>query len=174
MADIVSERILIQQEETKFRAAVSESTLSRVGATTNFINNYQANMREFMINGPYGKIATPNLGVDGIVKFPFNWQLVDIYIYSGETVAGTGTTELDIKWKPFASGSYATIFSTKPKFINTAAAFETCGLLQTKTGFTAPVLSKTNFDAHDQLRIDIIQALTLGVGCGIGITFRPR
>lgn len=148
--------------------------MSRVGATANFINLYQANMREFMINGPYGTIATPNLGVDGIVKFPFNWELIDIYIYSGEITSGSGTTEIDIKWKPFASGSYASIFSTTPKFTSSAAVFETCGLGQTKTGFTAPVLSRTNFDANDQLRIDLMSAINTGVGCGIGITFRPR
>ena len=174
MTAIIPERILIQQEETSFRAAGSESTLSRVGATTNFINQYQANMREFMINGPYFTQPTPNLGVDGIVKFPFNWELIDIYIYSGEVTSGSGLTELDIKWKPFNSGSYASIFSTTPKFNNTAAQFETCGLGQTKTGFTAPVLNKTLFDANDKLRIDFIQALSDGVGCGIGITFRPR
>lgn len=171
---ITPERILIQQEETKFRAAVSESTLSRVGATTNFINTYQANLREFMINGPYGSIATPNLCVDGIVRFPFNWELVDLYIYAGEITAGSGTTELDVKWKPFSSGSYASIFSTTPKFTNTAAAFETCGIGQTKTGFTAPVLSKTQFDANDQLRIDLAQAISGAVGTGIGLIFRPR
>lgn len=174
MANIVPERILIQQEETKFRAAVSESTLSRVGATANFINLYQGNLREFMINGPYGTIATPNLGVDGIIRFPFNWEIVDLYIYAGEITSGTGTTDLDVKWKPFASGSYATIFSTTPKFTSSATPFETCGIAQTKTGFTAPILSKTLFDANDQLRIDLIGAINTGVGCGIGFTFRPR
>lgn len=174
MTAINPQRVIIQQEETKFRAAVAESTLSRVGATTNFINTYQANMREFMINGPYGVIATPNLCVDGIIKFPFNWELVDCYVYSGESVSGSGQTELDIKWKPFASGSYASIFSTKPGFNTTAAIFETCGIGQIKTGFAAPVLSKTLFDAHDQLRIDLLDAITGGVGCGVGITFRPR
>lgn len=177
MTMIVPQRILIQQEETSFRAAGAESTLSRVGATANFINQYQANMREFMINGPYGSVATPNLCVDGIVKFPFAWELIDCYIYSGESTSGVGAeaTDLDIKWKPFNSGSYASIFSIRPRFNYNAAPFETCGIGQSKTGFIdAPVLSKTLFDAHDQLRFDLISALSGGVGCGIGITFRPR
>jgi hypothetical protein len=174
VTDISPERILIQQEETKFRAAVSESTLSRVGATSNFINLYQANMREFMLNGKYGSQPTPNLGVDGIVKFPFDWELVDVYIYSGESTSGTGITELDLKWKPFASGAYATIFSTTPKFTSAASAFETVGIGQSKPGFTTPVLSVTTFNAHDQIRIDLLSAINTAIGCGIGITFRPR
>lgn len=174
MADIPAERILIQTEETRFRAAVAESTLTRVGATTNFINQFQVNMREFMINGTYGVVPTPNLGVDGIIRFPYDWELVDLFIYSGESTAGTGTTQLDVLWKPFASGSYATIFSTKPAFTSSAAAFETCGIGQSKTGFTSPGLSKSLFDANDQLRIDLLSAIDTGVGCGIGIAFRPR
>lgn len=177
MTAIIPERILIQQEETSFRAAGSESTLSRVGATTNFINQYQANMREFMINGPYGAYSMPQICVDGIIKFPFPWEIVDCYIYSGDSTSGVGAekTILDLKWKPFNSGSYASIFSIQPAFTWTASPYETCGIGQSKTGFIdPPVLSKTQFDAHDQIRFDILQALSGGVGCGIGLTFRPR
>jgi hypothetical protein len=174
LTQLSPERILIQQEETRFRAAVAESLLARVGQTANFINLYQANMREFMINGGYGESVVPFLGAEGIIKFPYDWELVDVYIYSGESTSGTGTTELDLKWKPFSSGSYASIFSTTPKFTSSAGTFETCGLGQTKTGFTAPVLSKTEFDAHDQIRFDLLGAVSSGFGCGIGITFRPR
>lgn len=175
MTQISPERILLQTEETNFRAAVAQSLMNRVGATTNFINLYQANMREFMVNGAYGLSAVvPFFGVEGIVRFPFNWELVDLYIYTGESTSGSGTTELDVKWKPFASGSYASIFSTTPKFTSSAATFQTCGIGQTVTGFTAPVLSKTDFDAYDQLRLDLLTKVSAGFSCGIGITFRPR
>lgn len=173
MADITPERINIQQEETKFRAAVSESTLSRVGAGINFINNYQANLREFMINGPYHITTFPHLGAEALIRFPFPWEIVDLYICTGNVTSGSGTTELDVKWKPFNSGAYGTIFSTTPKFTSSAATFETVGIGQTKTGFTAPVLSKTTFAAYDQLRLDIISAVSQGEGTGIGIVFRP-
>jgi hypothetical protein len=173
VSNITPERINIQQEETAYRAAVSEATLTRVGASINFINAYQANLREFMINGSYGG-ASNFLGVDGLVRFPYNWELLDVYIYTMSSTSGTGTTELDIKWKPFSSGSYSSIFTTTPKFTSSASTFETCGVGQTKTGFTAPVLSKTLFDANDQLRIDLIQSVLSGVGTGLGIVFRPR
>lgn len=172
MSDIVPERIIIQQEETAYKAAVSEATLSRVGATTNFINSYQANLREFMINGGYGS-AAPFLGIDGIIRFNHAWELTDVFIYTLQDTSGTGTTELDLKWKPFSSGSYASIFSTTPKFTSAASAYETCGIGQSKSGFTAPVLSKTTFAAYDQVRIDMLDAVSGGIGTGIGIVFRP-
>lgn len=174
MTYVPGSRTLIDINDVKYKASVSEATLYKVGSVSNFISLYQVNMREFMINGPYGSIATPNYGVDGIVRFPYNWELVDLFIYSGESTSGTGTTSLDIKYKPFSSGSYTSIFSTIPSFNNTAPIFETCGIGQSKTGFVAPVLNKTLFDANDQLRIDLLGAIDTGVGCGIGLSFRPR
>lgn len=174
MTMVTPERILIQQEETRFRAAVAESLMSRVAATANHIALYQANVREFSINGPYGSGVVPQFGVDCIMRFPFAWELIDAYIWAGDVVDGTGSTELDIKWKPFSGGSYQSIFSTTPKFDTNAVEFFTCGVGQANGGFIAPVLSKTLFDPYDQLRLDILQAISNGEGCGIGIVFRPR
>ncbi len=175
MTAVPGERILIQDEETKFRAPVSAAMAQRLAASMNFINTNQCTVREFMFNGDYGTVADfPHLGVEQIFMFPFDWELVFCYISTGEIVSGTGLTECDLKWKPFASGSYASIFSTTPKFDNTATAFEACGEGQTKTGFTAPILSKTDFDAFDQVRFDLIQGLTDGFGGGLTIIIRPR
>ena len=174
MTMVAPERILLQQEETKFRAAVAESLMSRVAATTNHINLYQANLKEWTVNGPYGNGVYPFYGADAILRFPFAWEIVDLYIFAGETVDGSGVTELDIKWKPFSGGSYQSIFSTTPKFDTFAVEFDTCGIGQVNGGFYTPVLSKTQFDPYDQLRLDILQAITNGEGCGIGIVFRPR
>jgi len=174
MANIPGARLFVDENDTKYKASVSEATLYKVGATNNFIIERQNNSREFVINGDYGGIATPNIGVDGIIRYAYNWEIVDIYIFNGESVTGSGVTSLDVKWKPFSSGSYASIFSTIPSFDTTSATFETCGIGQIKTGFTAPVLQKTQFDAYDQLRIDLLSAITAGVGCGIGITWRAR
>lgn len=174
MTMVTPERILIQQEETKFRAAVAESLMSRVAATANHIALYQANIREFSINGAYGNGIYPVEGEDCIIRFPFAWEIVDLYIWAGQVVDGTGQTELDIKWKPFASGTYQTIFSTTPKFDTNAVEFSTCGIGQANGGFIAPVLSKTQFDPYDQLRMDVISAISNGEGTGIGIVFRPR
>lgn len=175
MANITPERILIQQEETKFRAAVSESTLSRVGATSNFINLYQLDTVDFKANGAYNLGPLPNNQFDGIVTFPFAFEVLYAAIFTGPTTASGGTTELDIKWKPYSSGSYASIFSTTPKFTSAAAASDAVYNGSSKTGFVAPVLSKTQFDAWDLLRFDIVTAVTgTQKGCGLKLFWRPR
>lgn len=174
MTAIAPERFIIQQEECAAQAATSESVFSRMGATNNFINLRHANVREFNINGPYWIIAPPNNQIDGIIRFPYNWELIDVYIYSGQTTSGSGVTNLDLKWKPFSSGSYASIFSSTPTFNSTAAPYETCGIGQSKTGFTSPILAKTQFNAYDQIRFDLLSAVSEGDGCGLGIVFRPR
>ncbi len=175
MAQITEERILIQQEETKFRAAVSESTLSRVGATTNFINLRQFDTIDFKVNGRYNRGPIPNLQFDGIVSFPFPFEVVYAMIYTGPTVATGGITELDLKWKPYASGAYASIFSTTPKFDQNAAASDAIYNGSTKTGFVAPVLSKTQFDAWDLIRFDILSSVAgPQEGCGLKLFWRPR
>ena len=175
MSNITPERILIQQEETKFRAAVSESTLSRVGATSNFINLYQLDTIDFKVNGPYNVSVLPNIQFDGLVSFPFKFEVLYAAIYTGPTTASSGTTELDIKWKPYASGAYASIYSTTPKFNATAAASDLVYNGSSKTGFTVPVLSKTQFDAWDLLRFDILQGVVGNQeGCGLKLFWRPR
>ena len=175
MADIIPERILIQQEETKFRAAVAESTLSRVGATTNFINEFQLDTIDFKVNGPYNRGSMPKLQFDGLVTFPFNFEILYAAIFTGSSVASGGTTELDVKWKPYASGAYASIFSTTPKFNSSAAASDSVYNGSSKTGFTPAVFSKTTFDAWDMLKFDILQAVSGDQsGCGLKLFWRPR
>lgn len=173
MADVTPLRVVIQQDEVAYKAANSEATFSRIGSSINHIHYYQAPLMSFKINGGYAG-AAPFLGVDGLLSFPFNWSIVEIKIASGPSTAGTGTTEIDVKWKPYNSGSYASIFTTSPKFTSSASSFESIGVGQTKTGFTAPVISKTDFDANDQIRVDLIQALTSGDGVYLTIFFRPR
>lgn len=175
MSQVSPERILIQQEETKFRAAVAESVLSRVGATTNFINLYQLDTIDFKVNGPYNLGTFPNNQFDGIITFPFNFEVLYAAIYTGSLTASSGTTELDVKWKPYSSGAYASIFSTTPKFTSAAAASDLVYNGSVKTGFTAPVLSKTSFDAWDLLRFDLISGVVGNQdGCGIKLFWRPR
>ncbi len=175
MADITPQRINIQAEEVRYKAAVSESTNTRLGAAINFINYYQAKVWQFNLNGAYNNVTTPNLQVDGILSFPFAWEIVDLYIYAGNAVGSGGTTELDLKWATGAGTSYSSIFSTTPKFTSSASANQTCWVGESKTGFTTPVLNKTQFDAKDKLRIDLLQAMSGTVeGCGVAVVYRPR
>lgn len=173
--DIVAERNIMQQEETAAQAAVSESTMSRMGAVANFISLYQAPIIEFCINGPFNLQAVPNLNIDKIRSFLFDFELVGVMMSAGGSNGSSGTCELDIKWAAYNSNTFVSIFSTTPKFTPAAPAYDTIHDGDTKTGFTAPVLAKTQFDAKDKLRLDILQAPSGTVdGAGITLFWRPR
>lgn len=160
MSDITPERLMIQQEETRSQAAVSESTMSRVGGAINFINTRHIYQHDWNLNGKYNSVVTPNVGLDGFITYPFAFEIVQFMLFSGENVGSGGITEIDVKWKPELSGAFASIFSTTPKFTNAAGANESIRIGQSRTGWTAPVLSKTEFDAYDILRFDLLQAVS--------------
>lgn len=171
--DIPAERNIIQLEETAPQAAVSEAMMTRVGATLNHVNTRQLDQCEFNLNGAYN-ILTPNYHVDGIITFPFAFEITHFAIFNASANGSSGTTELDVKWAADGSTTWASICSVTPKFTPSAAAMDVCWVGQTKTGFTAPVMSKTTFAARDKLRIDLMSAVAGTVdGCGIKIFWRP-
>lgn len=160
MTDIAPERKIIQQEETRAQAATSESVFQRVGAGINFINTRQFDQKDFILNGPYNTVPTPQLGVDGPITYPWNFEIVDVLVYAGDILGSGGITEFDIKWRPEAGGPFFSIFSTTPKIGPTATPFDFTRIGKVATGFTAPVLVKTQFAPFDTIRLDILQAMT--------------
>lgn len=175
MADLVEERKNIQIEETRFKAALAQSLFSRLGAAINFINKRHYYQHDWQLNGKYNSIAAPQLGVDGIITYNHNFKIEDVQIFTGVSNGSSGTTEFDIKWRAENSGSWVSIFTTTPKFTSAAATFTSVRAGQTVTGFTAPVLSKTDFNAYDQLRLDIIQQVAGNAqGAQVKLWLRPR
>lgn len=173
MANIPEARSFLQVEEARYGAAGTESLMLRFGAMMNFLNLRHIEVRGLFINGVYNAIV-PNLDIDGGIIFEYPVEIVNVYI-KNRAAGSSGTTELDLKWKPQGSGTWTSIFTTTPKITSTAAAYEMCGVGQVATGFTAPVLAKTQFDAHDMLRLDLVQAMAgLPTGCAIIIHYRPR
>ena len=175
MAMVAAARKLIDQLEVKYRASVSERTWTKIAGVINFIvtKNHQEN--QFFLNGPYSIIATPQSKLDGLTVFNFDAEIINVYAFN--LVAGSGgTTELDIKLKPQASGSFTSIFSTRPALTSAAGNDKWIGIGDTVTGCTAPVLSSTPFNVNkgDGLVLDLIQAQTGGQNCGILIMYRPR
>lgn len=176
MADITPRRNQIQQEETRFQAAVSESTMSRVGAGINFINTAQMTQHDFNLNGRFNIIVAPYQFGDGYITYPYAFEIVHCMLFTGEDVGTGGTTEIDIKWAPEdGSSPYASIFSTTPKFTSAASPntmVRNGGPGQ--TGMTAPILSKSQFDAYDVLRLDVLQTTTGPVnGVFVKLFIRP-
>ena len=180
MTDITEQRINIQQEETAYRASVSEATATRIGSSINFINKRQFDLHEFKLNGPYGPFS-PLTGADGLYIFPSNGEIVAVGGYS--LIAGSGgSTTLDIHRLTSPGVDVGSIFSTLPSFASSSGDdayflydFLNATTVKTGTGVTLPVLSTTNFNAGDALRIDLDAAQSGGPeNCGLTIYFRPR
>ena len=168
MADIVSERKMIQQEETAADAALTESVLSRLGGGINFINTRHLYTQKFNVNGVYAN-ATPSLGIDGDFTYPFNFEIISVRVKIGNAQGTSGTSEVDLKWRSENSGTYTSIFSTTPKWDSTAAVESTIRNGITATGWTPPVLSKTTFNAYDSIRLDLLTS-QLGSPNGFQVT----
>lgn len=184
MTDLSEERLMIQLEESRFKFAVSESWNQKIGKAINFVNKRQHSEKQFFLNGYYNTLTLPYLGVDGLVVFNFNAEIINAYAWVLGIGSG-GTTELDIKKATDPGGAFASIFSTTPKFNSAASAYSWVGVGDTVVGATAPVMSPLNSDGYlsvnagDALRFDIIQAMTGTTtagprSCGVNLHYRPR
>lgn len=172
--DITPERIQIQQEETATQAAVSEATMSRVGAGINFVNTRHYYNHDFNLNGKYNQVVPQN-GIDGFFTYPFPFEILTVALKTGDNTGSGGVSEFDLKWVPNSGGTYQSIFTTTPKYTNAAAPHTVIAVGGTQTGMTAPVLSKTLFNAFDIIRLDTLQHVTGNVDSAfVKIFARPR
>ncbi len=173
--EIIPLREMIQQEETRSQAAVSESTMSRIGAAINFINTRHVYQHSWHFNGQYNIAGTPNFLIDGFFTYPFPFEIFDVQMFIGTANGTSGTTEVDIRWRPDVGGVVNSIFTVTPKVDPNASPYDGIRVGQSKLGWVAPVLLKTEFDAYDLLRLDLIQAQA-GVpnGLFVKVWTRPR
>jgi hypothetical protein len=180
MTDITAQRILIQEEETDYKSAVSEALLTRVGATTNFIATRQYDTKQFELNGLYRK-GVGVTGSDGVFPILFDMEIIAISMWN--RVNGTsGTTTLDLDWLSGSGTVVGSIFSTRPAFNTNVGnnAYMIRDVLSGVTvtapasGATIPVLSKTQFDAGDAIRLTIDGAMVGAEDAALYIHFRPR
>ena len=178
MVDVTEARRNVQEEEVSYRAAVSEGTWFKIGASLNFINKRQFDTHNFMLNGPYnsGLLGT---GLDGMYVFQFDCEIVGISAFN--LVAGTsGTTTFDCHWLNGSGSDQGSIFSVKPSIDYTAGnnAYLSTNIIDATssggTGLTIPTLSKTQFDQYDALRMDLDASQVRAENCGLLIHFRPR
>lgn len=164
----------IYEEEVRYRSAISESTWFKIAGAINFILNRNHQEKAFYVNGEYSEVATPHIFEDGIAIFNFDAEIINAYAFN--LVSGTsGDTELDIKIKPQLSGSWTSIFTTKPK-INFAAGEAWIGIGDTVPNCVAPVLTSFPLQVNkgDAIRLDMLQAQVGGQNCGLLVHYRPR
>lgn len=179
MADISPARRNVQIEETAYRAAVSEATFTRMGASVNFINNFQHYEFKYTLNGPYAKgVGQANL--DGIRPFLFDSEIVG-FSMSNAVSGVSGTTEIDVEWLSGGTTNNGTIFSTNPTIDSTSAnnSYMLLDVLNSSTiveptGHTVPVFSKINFDQGDALQLNLDTSMLNPENLSVFIYFRPR
>jgi len=115
----------------------------------------------FRINGNYGGATLPTNAFEGFDIIPDNANVTNVFMYN--VVAGSGgTTEIDVKVKPFLSGAFTSIFTVTPKITAAAGANVWIGVGDTVAGATAPILgaAASGIVAKSALRADLIQKQT--------------
>ena len=181
MADLSEQRLDIQVEETRFNAAVSEAVAQRLGKSINFINKRQYQAKTFQINGPYGGVSVPVLGIDGAWGMFNNSEIVGLLMYN--LVGGaSGTLEIDLKKVDQSGGTPVSIFSTTPKLTSASGNnaflfydFQNSVAIENPSGATQPVLTSVNLDVGDLIRCDLISVqASPAANCGIVLYYRPR
>jgi len=167
---------LIQEQETQFKAGVSEYTARRIGSNMNFVLTNHVFTHAFKMNGPSSSFAGKT-GVDGVFVFPYDAEIIDAVAYV-ETPGTGGTMQLNLSFSPASSpGSYVSIFTTQPQITSGAVAGARCGVGDTVAGCTAPVLTATPVlvNARDGIKMDVTSMQTGFVAnCGIVIFYRMR
>ncbi len=179
MADLPDFRSNAQIEETKYKATVSETTIQKLGASLNFVNNRQFDQHSFNLNGAY-QLGVGSTGVDGVYPIIMNMELVAVTIYNIDAGV-SGTTTFDIHWLSSSGSDQGSIFSTRPSIDSSAPnnSFGIKGLVTGVpdfggTGITLPILNKTQFDQGNALRFDIDTAMSSAQNAGLTFHFRPR
>jgi len=170
-------------EEGKFKVSVSEAVIQKILRTQQFHGDLQYDTKPFFLNGPYRQ-GLGDEGVDGIITFPFAFEIVGMFMYN--FVPGvSGITELDLRWMSGSTVEVGSIFSTTPKIdFNVsskaymakvvAAGQEASEPASSGGGITLPVFSKTTFDAFDAVFVKITDAMVGAENSGIGLWVRPR
>jgi hypothetical protein len=181
MTAISPQRILIQEQETDYKSAVSEATLTRTGASINFINLRQFDTKQFELNGLYRK-GVGVTGSDGVFPILFDMEIIAISMWNRRVNGTSGTTTFDLDWLSGSGTVVGSIFSTRPAFNTNVGnnAYMIRDVLNgvtvkaPATGATIPVLSKTQFNAGDAIRLTIDGAMVGAEDAALYIHFRPR
>lgn len=186
-------RRMTKTEETRYKAAVSESVGQKLAGAANFINLRQFDVKIFSLFGPFSRASTPQLGAGGIYYFPFATEIIQVVQYI-DTPGTSGTTEVDVKKSSNGGASWASIFSTTPKVTSAAGSTRfapsyditedlTVDEVQEwaahtqPTGFTAGVLSggaPYSLDAGDGIKLDLISAAAAANNYQLLLFHRPR
>jgi hypothetical protein len=180
MSDITARRINLQIEEMRYRASVSEATMTRVGSAVNFINTKQYDSRGFFLNGPYGQNISTTGPLDGAWGVLFDCEIIGVMAFN--IVDGSsGQTIFDVRRFTATNTGNTSIFSQKPVINSTALGnayvfVDTLNniVLENPAGTTVPILSTTQLNAGDMLVFRLDDYMLQAQNCGLILYYRPR
>jgi hypothetical protein len=179
MAEITPSRNNVQVEDVQFRASVSEAVGNKLGGSINFINDRQFDIHSWHLNGDFSVIAASEVG-DGVFICQEDMEIVGLALYIGTNGSTGSNITVDLHWISSDGTDNGTIFSVKPAIATTAAdgAFLHQNIRasdnEVPTGFTAATFSKTTFDRHDGIRLDLDSSTGGASNLQCTIFFRPR
>lgn len=179
MADISDARSNIQIEDVQFKASVSEAVGNKIGGAVNFLNNRQFDCHNWNLNGDFSVVQASEVG-DGVFICQENMEIVGYALYIG-TNGSTGSSIVpDLHWISPDGTDNGSVFTTKPEIGTSAAdgSFTHSNIRasdnEVPAGHTLGVFSKTNFDRHDGIRLDLDSASGGASNLQLTIYFRPR
>lgn len=156
-------------------AAIADGVSTVASGSTLGVRNTMFT-HSFELNGNYGNLTIPTLQIDGLRFFNFNATIVNAWAWI-RGAGSSGTTAVDIKYASAPGGSFASIFSTTPKFASTAGASaytDSAGVVTPGTGVTAGVLSTTSVAAGGALKMDLTGTMVNPDSVGVTIIFKQR
>lgn len=179
MTDVTPSKKNIQIEEIDFRSPVSEATWSKIGGSTNFINDRQHQIHSFNYNG-LTRLFVDTVGADGVFPCLFDMEIVGLSVFQRRGGSSSSTIiDMDYFTAPNVNGG--SIFTIKPSLTSAGGDFNYLvynALTDTSeeigTGFTAPAFSKTLFDKGDVINCIIDQAMPDSEDLMVMIHHRPR
>jgi len=173
MTAVPPSRQIMQLEELRFRAAVSEATAQKLGSSVNFFLEEIYEQKAWFVNGGYGVLSTPFVGIDGMEFMFTNATLIDAFMFI-KTAGSSGSTSLDIKYATTPGGSFTSIFSTPPSINYQAGNYAWVYVGSSFANTTAPILGTTSLLQGTALRCDILSSQGgTPIACGIVLRHQP-
>ena len=179
MADLTSERSIIQVEEVTTGAAVSESVGQKIGGSTNLMLTEGRHLHAWKMSGPYSITGTPDPLVDMILTAYRTVEIFGFSMFNG-FAGSAGDLEIDLVCVPADGGGEFSLFSTRPKIPFGAGdagrivrRIDLASTLFASAGVTLPVFSTTVLNPGDVVKMNVIGKQTGGSNASVELAMRP-
>lgn len=173
--EIPDSRNFITTFETRFRAAISESTWTRIGAAVNFIMNRQRSIYMYEFAGPFRPL---NGGEGGVFSHSLDYELIGLSGYLRNSgVSGSTVLDLHLVQNDVDQGSEWSTKLTLPSNggLVTFAIDYASATSQATAGVTLPTFATDrDYDAFDFLRLDLDSNAVGANDLIINLEYRPR